>query len=123
MARPITLLAIAFLSLNLFAGMITSTGLAADLGISTAVGAGDEVDQAVERANGTVDTGAPTGSTLFGMYNVLGSGLNAITAPVTAGPSMLSNIGVPGAITGMLQSLILVIYALGVISFMRGWGL
>lgn len=123
MARPITTLAIFFLALNLFAGMVMATGIGGMLGLETDLGGDEEVDDAV-RESGNVSSGAPTGSTLFGMYNVLAGLLSTLAAPITAGPTMLRQAGVPEAITNsFLTPLISVVYAIGIISFLRGWGL
>lgn len=123
MARPLTLLVIFFLSMNLFSGLLISTGTASVIGVETEVGGDDKVNESTNQAD-DVSSGAPTGSTLFGMYNVLANGLSTLALPVTAGPTMLNRAGVPGAITGgVLQPIILIVYALGVISFLRGWGL
>lgn len=123
MARPVTTLLIFFLFFNLFAAMLMSTGVAATIGVDTNIGGGEKVDQTLEKANGTVETGAPTGSTLFGMYNVLAQGVQTIVGTVTAGHTMLAQAGVPGAITGMLNALFGVIVVVDIISFIRGWGL
>lgn len=123
MARPITLMAIFFLCMNLFSGVVMSTGVGAMIGVDTAVGGDDEVDRAVD-SSGNVSAGAPTGSTLFGMYNVLADGLATISLPVTAGPQMLDRAGVPGVIANqLLQPVIAIVMALGVMSYLRGWGL
>lgn len=123
MSRPITLLAVFFLTLNLFSGIVMSSGVGAMIGIETTAAGDDKVDAAVENAS-EIRSGAPTGSTLFGMYNALADGLNTLALPVTAGPDMLKRAGVPGVITdGLLTPIIAIIYALGIISFMRGWGL
>ena len=123
MARPITQLAIFFLAFNLFSGFVMATGLGAMVGVETSVGG----DQAVENATSQAEeyqTGAPTGSTLFGMYNVLSIGLSTLTAPITAGPTMLSQVGMPSALKNMvLIPIISVVYAIGILSFTRGWGL
>jgi hypothetical protein len=109
--------------MNLFSGIVMSTGVGAMIGVDTAVGGDEKVDSAVQNAS-EVRSGAPTGSTLFGMYNVLAGGLSQLALPVTAGPQMLHRAGVPGVITNkLLTPLIAIVYALGVISFMRGWGL
>lgn len=123
MSRPVTTLLFFFLFFNLFAATLMSTGVAATIGIETNIGGGDEVDESLDKANGTIETGAPTGSTLFGMYNVLADGINTIVGTVTAGHTMLAQAGVPGAITGMLNSLFAIVIVIDIISFMRGWGL
>lgn len=123
MARPITLLAIFFLSMSLFSTLIMSTGIGASMGLQKPVGGQDAAETATEQAQ-NVSTGAPTGSTLFGMYNVLAEGLSTLATPITAGPMMLKRAGVPAVITDtFLTPLIMFVYAIGIISFLRGWGL
>jgi len=123
MARPITTLAVTFLALNLFAGLLMSSGVAAGMGLSTAVGGDKNATDTVNKSEEQIDTGAPTGSTLFGFYNVLTTGLSAIAGVVTAAPTMLNNAGVPSAITNLIQSIIALIYAIDIIGFARGYAL
>jgi len=111
------------LALNLFAGLLMSTGVAAGLGLSTAVGGDDAAQNTVDNASNQIETGAPTGSTLFGFYNVLTTGFSAIAGVVTAAPTMMANAGVPTEITGLIQNVIALVYAIDIISFARGWGL
>lgn len=123
MARPVTTLLIFFLAMNLFAGLLMNTGVAADMGIETNIGGDTAVENTTSYANDTVDTGTSTGSTLFGMYNVLTEGVNTIISTVTAGHIMLAQAGVPTPITNMLNVMFGVVIALDIISFARGWGL
>lgn len=123
MARPVTTLLIFFLFFNLFAAMLMSTGVTATIGIKTNIGADEKVNETLNKANGTVETGAPTGSTLFGMYNVLADGVNTMVGTVTAGHTMLAQAGVPSAITSMLNGLFGVVIVIDIMSFIRGWGL
>jgi hypothetical protein len=122
MAKLLPLLAVFALSLNLFGGVLVSTGAAGTLGINPAVGGDDKVDEAQSQAEG-FESGAPTGSTLFGMYNVLGGVVSTLALPVTGLPNMLRRAGTPSAITGLLRNLLLVIYAMGVVSFLRNYNL
>jgi len=123
MARPITALAVTMLALNLFAGLLMSTGVAASIGVGTAVGGDQAASETVDSASEKIESGAPTGSTLFGFYNVLTSGLSTIAGVVTAGPTMMANAGVPGEITTLLQNIIALVYAVDLISFARGYNL
>lgn len=123
MARPITLLAVFFLSVNLFSGFVLTTGIGADMGMETQVGGDDKADWAVENAS-EIASGAPTGQTLFGMYNVLADGLSTLALPVTGGPQMLERAGVPSELVNqIIQPIVAVVIAVGMISFLRGWGL
>lgn len=100
-----------------------SSGVAGTIGVETNIGGDSAVQNTTDYANDTVDTGSPTGSTLFGMYNVLAGGVNTLTDTVTAGHTMLAQAGVPSVITGMLNVLFGVVIVVDIISFMRGWGL
>jgi hypothetical protein len=114
-------LVVFFLALNLFSGMLITSGIADDIGIGSAaeVGGDDRADQATQEAR-NVSTGAPTGQTLFGMYNVLAETLGQIRVIVLGGPQMLGNAGVPGFITRPMEGLMLMAYAVGLIRFLRG---
>jgi hypothetical protein len=111
-----------FLSINLFSGMLITSGAAETLGLSGQVEVGgDDAAETAQSQSNEISTGAPTGSTLFGLYNVLAGILGTIYEVVFAGPVMLSNAGVPSPITDMLTAVIGVVYAMGLISFLRGY--
>lgn len=123
MARPVTTLTIFFVALNLFAGMMLSSGAAADLGISPDVGGDEAVDEAVQNQQ-DVTTGTTTGSTLFGMYNVLSNQIGSLFSILFPGLLMLERAGVPNYITqGFFGPLFSVMIGITVMSFLRGWGL
>lgn len=123
MARPITLLMIFFLVLNLWAGVLMQTGVAQTIGVETNVGGDAALENTTNEAD-DVSSGAPTGQTLFGMYNVLATGMSALTSITTAGPTMLEQARVlPPVLTGMLKTIFAVVIAVGLISFLRGWDL
>lgn len=127
MARPVTLLVVFFLALNLFAGVLISTGAADTLGIDAEVG-GDEqredvVNDTATDANGEggLPTGSPTSGTLFGLYNVVGGFLAGIFNYIFPGLRMLGRAGVPDSIISMLGSLFSVLMAIDVAAFVRGY--
>lgn len=123
MAKVLPVLAIFALGLSVFSGLLVQTGAAATMGISPSVGGQDEVDQATSQAEG-FKSGAPTGSTLFGMYNVVSGVYSTLALPVTGLPNMLKLAGTPAPITNrIIQPILVVIYALGVASFLRGFNL
>lgn len=109
--------------MNLLAGVYGGVGLFGNTDFNAAVGGGSAVSNTTGYAQETVETGAPTGSTLFGMYNVLAGGFNELIETVTAGPSMLSQAGVPSFVTGMLTPLFAVVIVIDILSYLRGWGL
>jgi len=125
MARPVITLALFFISLSLFGQMLATTGVAAHLGIDSRVGGQESIDDATG-ASEEVSTGAPTGSTLFGAYNVLSSQLAKILGVINPGLRMLYNAGVPGYIVGgpntigLLPPIATIIQAWGIAKFFRG---
>jgi len=128
MARPVTTLALFFLTLTLFSTLLSTTGVAAHLGLNTNVGGAEAADDA-QAAASDVSTGAPTGETLFGAYNVLSNQLAKIFGVINPGLRMLYNAGVPAYLVGgpgtigFLPPIATFIQAIGIISFFRGWGL
>jgi len=110
-----------FLVMNLFSGMLIATGAAADVGLGGQLTTGgDQNVQEAQDATQNIDTGAPTGQTLFGLYNVLAGTLGTLRQVAFGGPAMLYNLGVPGALTGMAEVLIGFVYAFAIIKFLRG---
>lgn len=123
MARPVTALVVFFLAMNLFAGMLGATGTDAMLGIDSDVGAGQATDDLQQQTN-NVESGTSTGSTLFGMYNVLAGQISGFFHYIFPGLDMLHRAGTPGWITaGFLAPLFSVAIFVDVVSFFRGWGL
>jgi len=122
MAKLLPILAVFALCLNLFSGLLMTPAAAGTLGINPAVGGDQKVDQAQQQA-GEFRSGAPTGSTLFGMYNVLSNVLSTLALPVAGLPNMLNRAGVPSQLTGMMKIVLSVVYALGTVSFLRGYSL
>lgn len=123
MARPLTALVVFFVAFNLFATVLMSTGVAGAIGLDATVGGDDVVNQRVENAQ-EVSTGSSTGSTLFGMYNVLSGQLSDFFGVVMPGLNMLERAGVPPFITGgLLGPLFSVLIFIDIVSFLRGWGL
>lgn len=128
MARPVTTLALFFISLSLFSGMLQGTGIADTLHLNQRTGQDAAVNDVQNQAS-NIQTGAPTGSTLFGMYNVLNKQLASILGVFNPGLRMLYNAGVPGflvggpAQVGLLPPIATFIKAIGILSFLRGWDL
>lgn len=107
--------------MNLFSGMLMSTGVAATVGLNADVGGDETTDQAT---SGNVESGTPTGSTLFGMYQILTDQVSDFFNAIFPGLAMLNRAGVPGWITGgFLGPLFSVFIFVGILSFLRGWGL
>lgn len=121
MARPVTLLVVFFISMNLLAAIIPGSAL----GLDTNVG-GDAVRERIpeDAENDSIQSGAPTGQTLFGMYNVLSTQVSNLFSVIFPGLNMLERAGAPTEILyGVLAPLFSVLIFLDVLSFLRGWGL
>lgn len=125
MRRQMIFLAFFFISLSLFSQMLVSTGVASDLGLDARAGGDDAVDD-VRSETGDTDTGAPTGSTLFGLYNVLSSQLASVLGVINPGLRMLYNVGVPAFLVGgpstvgLLPPLATFVKFVGIVMFLRG---
>lgn len=122
MSRPTTTLLIFFVAFNLFAGMLGATGVGSMLGVSTDIGGDEQLEERVEQSE-NVSSGAPTGSTLFGMYNVLSGQIGGLVNYIFPGLTMMENAGVPSFITSFFFSAFWVVFAIDMMSFLRGWDL
>jgi len=123
MARPLTTLAIFFVAFNLLAGVMMAQGIAADIGIEANVGENQSVNERVDESR-DVASGAPTGQTLFGMYNVLTKQIGNVMGVIFPGLTMLERAGVPNWITqGILGTLFSLVIFVDVLSFIRGYSL
>lgn len=123
MARPITTLTVFFVVLNLWAGIMMSTGVAATLGVDADVGEDEAINETVENSE-NVNSGTSTGSTLFGMYNVLAGQIGGLLSTVFPGLRMLERAGTPKYITqGLFGPLFSLMIGITVLSFLRGWNL
>jgi hypothetical protein len=123
MARPLTTLVVFFFAMNLFAGVLVSTGVAGVIGIDAQVGEDDKFDQEINQRE-NVSTGTEGGGTLFPMYNVLGDQLGGLYDTIYPGLNMMERAGVPDYITDdILGNLFSILTFIGIVSFIRGWGL
>lgn len=137
MARPVTLLVIFFVSMNLFASVLMSTGVAAMLGLDASVSQpcpDNPTDEQIENipdcsvqdqtSNSEVETGTGQGETLFGLRNVLGGQVAGLFGTIFPGLKMLDRGGVPSYIIGgILGPLFTVMTTIAVLAFFRGWDL
>ena len=124
MARPITTLAIFFLSLSLFSGVLISSGVAATIGIDGNVQNNQAADQVQDNVTQATQTGSPGDQTLFGLYNVLATQLSKVLGIFNPGLVLLSNAGVPDfLVNGLLIPVVSLVKFIGIVSFLRGWDL
>ena len=126
MARPVTLLVVFFLSLNLISGIFISTGVDGFLGINTELGEDEETRQLQENVSGgdgegDLPTGSPSDGTLFGLYNVIGGFLSGLYSYVFPGLRMLNRAGVPSFITNMMGTLFSLLIVVDIAAFVRGY--
>lgn len=121
MARPVTTLVVFFVAMNLFAAMLMAAGVDTALGLDANVGGDEVLDETTNRDN--VDSGAPSGDTLFGMYNVLTDQLGNVFGAIFPGLSMLQRAGVPTYVINFIGGLFSVMILFDVMSFLRGWNL
>lgn len=121
MSRPVTLLVVFFLALNVFSGVLLSTGAAATLGIGVEVGE-DDARQELAQQTGELPTGSPSDGTLFGLYNVVGGVLSSIYDFVFPGLRMLNRAGVPVFITDrLLGDTMSLLITIDIAAFVRGY--
>jgi len=128
MPRATTVFIVFFVAMNLFAGVFLSTGIAASLGMDDRIQTSDQVSQEVDdrRAEdgAEIDTGAGTGTTLFGLYNSVLGGFIGLFENVLPALKLLAYAGVPTWITGTLFGGMLGIVAtIDGLSFVRGYDL
>lgn len=94
-------LTVLLLFLNATPGLLMASGTAADIGISPDVG-GDESAKQVDESASQVEATGGFGQTLFGLYTTVASAVSGIVNFVTAGPTMLTNAGLPGWLVGFI---------------------
>jgi len=136
MSRPVTTLAIGFVFMQLFAVALQAQGVTAMLGIGTITQpcpdapTQEQVDRIADckvsdlTGDDTVESGTATGSTLFGMYNVLATQIGGVYDVIYPGLNILEHAGIPGWITdGIIGNLFSLMIFISVMSFLRGWDL
>lgn len=94
MGRASSQIVIFLLCLNAVAGVVTASGIGADLGIDPSFGADDKVEQTQQTAN-DFNPSSGVGATLFALFVGVGDFFKSIFTLVFYGPVMLSNIGIP----------------------------
>lgn len=125
MRRAMIFMAFFFISLSFFSQMLITTGVAGELGLDSRTG-GDQAGEDIRSETDEVDSGAPTGNTLFGLYNVLSSQLATLLGIINPGLRMLYNVGVPAFLVGgpntvgLLPPLASFVKFVGIVMFLRG---
>lgn len=94
-------LTVLLLFLNATPGLLMASGTAADMGITPDVG-GDEAADQVDQNASDVEASGGFGQTLFSLYTSVAGVVSGIVNFVTAGPTMLTNAGLPGWLVGFI---------------------
>lgn len=92
--RPSVTLVVFYIYFTAGANLLRETGVAAALGVSTQVTAGEKLAEASETIT-NMRGGGGLGETLLGLYTAAGDTFTAFTIGVTAGPRILVNVGIP----------------------------
>jgi len=120
MVRIVTRMAIFFLLLNLASGVVMATGVGQTIGIETSL-SGDSAVQTAENQADNIQPGSESKDTLFGMYVRMTNTVASALGPLFEGPDMLRQLGVPEEITSAITTVVSVVYAFGIASFLRGF--
>lgn len=134
MARPVTTAVVFFFAVNLFALMLTGTGLAATMGVDASISEACPDNPTQEQINSNpncslqdttddVPTGPGTGSTLIGLYNIVGGFASDVYGYIFPAIGMLQRAGTPQPITNLLGTMFGLLIAIDVASFIRGYDL
>ena len=128
MPRATTIFIVFFVAMNLFAGVFLSTGIAASLDMDDRIQTSDRVTDAVDERRsadgGEIDTGAGTGSTLFGMYNAVLGGFIGLFENILPALKLLAYAGVPSWITGtLIGGMFGIVATIDGLSYVRGYDL
>jgi len=136
MARPVTTLLVFFVAFNLFSVALTASGVASAVGLNAAYGQDCPYDDPEAIANSNipacsledttddVPTGPGSGSTLLGLYNLVGGFASSIYDFIFPGLNLLNYAGVPMFITDrIIGDMMTVLIAIDVAAFVRGYEL
>lgn len=133
--RALTFLAIFFVALNAWALMLQSTGVAATFGIGgvnqqcpdnpTDAQLQTVPDCSIENdaQRESFEAGSSTGSTLFGMYNVVTKQVMGVLYVVLPGLNILARAGMPGFLIGFCTDIFGVLLTITGLSYLRGYDL
>lgn len=83
-----------YLWLTAAANLIEVTGVASAMGVDTGVHAGDRLHDAVS-ALGQVQGGGGAAESLLGVFNLISNSVWTFTSALSAGPRILSGLGIP----------------------------
>ena len=95
--RITTSIVMFYIWLTAAANLIESTGMTDAFGVATSTSVGEELGDAVD-ALGQVSGGGVAAESLLGVFSVVTESISAFSAGLTAGPRVMSSLGVPMAI-------------------------
>ncbi len=128
MARPVTLLVVFFLALNLLGGVFIAQDVDDFLGINAELGEDEETEKLQEKIGDSdnqdedgLPTGSPSDGTLFGLYNVIGGFLSGLYGYIFPGLQMLNRAGVPSYLTNMMGTIFGLLIVIDIAAFVRGY--
>lgn len=121
MAKVSVYIVIALLSMNAAAVMLSSTGVADDLGLQPSTDKPSELEDA-ERKGEDFDAGSGIGSTLFGLWATLAGVLESIFFAINPAAEMLVRYGVPMFYVSFVFATGELWGVFDLISFLRGDG-
>jgi len=133
--RAVTILAVFFVGMNAWALLMQSTGVAAAVGLTGVNGECPNnptqsqietiPDCTVENqaSRESIQAGTSTGSTLFGMYNVVTSQVMGVLYVVFPALNLLARAGVPGSIIGFMSTIYGMLMTITALSYLRGYDL
>jgi len=136
MARPVTALVVFFAAFNLAALMLQASGVAAAIGLNAGIAQECPVDNPtqaqinqysacqLQESTQDVPTGPGTGSTLLGLYNLVGGFASTLYDFVYPGLNLLNRAGVPLWFTDrFVGDLMSVLIGIDIAAFVRGYEL
>ena len=121
MTRPSIYITIAFVAMNLLAGIMGATGVSAHLNVNHQVGADQTVDSVTDQASSS-KTSAGVGDTLIALYHSTAIGLSGILNILPAF-AMLQRVGVPAVWIGAFTQIATLIIGIDIVAFIKGYNL
>lgn len=120
MARPSTVIVIFFVTMNVFAGVIIGLGVDSTMGLDGSIHQQKDV---ANQEDFDIDTGTGTGSTLFGMYNVVLKQFTGLLESVFPAIQLLGNAGMPAELITGATTLLGTIAFIDGLAYVRGFSL
>jgi len=123
MTRITTTVLVMVILMNGSATIMDVSGLSDDLGVEMETGVSDSVSETVDELKDAFNPNISGVESLISLSLAALGVFEIVIEGVFAAPTMLNNAGVPSEITGLIQNLIALVYAIGIIGFARGYAL